>query len=409
MNEQAGEACNEKNEKYLFLSSDSQLDQNNNENQVDNLKCCLRNHKDKSTDLIEKQSIFDNEDFDNKAVKKHSNSEDSEASCSPVSNLTEHRSYLKRKRIVLSIDEKLEICEMKRNNISAKTIIERFGVGRTTINDICRKENILKRFHEAFLSGENDRPAKIMKTGTFFKLDIALYRWLQDQKDSEEKLTRQSFLNKASQLHQSLYPNHPKAFKASNGFLWRFCKRFGIKNMFSSESKSNVVDVCKLDRSKYTPSLADNTANQAEIFDLARTQHYTQTNKSKNNCLKKGQLEMNNVTIMNLKSSPVQLISSTPEKESSDIEVHEDVEKELSVADSQSKKFKNQNSSSFPQYEVQQPKPPVSHGQVARMLQHCLNWTYLQSDVNLDDVSALIHLRILAEKKEKQEAYKLKS
>ena len=405
MNKLAEEACNEKNEKDLFLSNDSPLNLNNNENQVDNLKCCLRSHEDISTDL-EKQSIFDNKDFDNKAIKKYSNSE---ASCSPFSNSTKHRSCLKRKRIVLSIDEKLEICEMKRNNISAKTIIERFGVGRTTINDICRKENVLKRFHEAFLSGENDRPAKIMKTGTFFKLDIALYRWLQNQKYSKKKLTRQSFLNKASQLHKSLYPNHSKAFKASNGFLWRFCKRFGIKNMFSTESKSNVVDVCKIDRSNYSLSLADNTASQAEIFDLARTQHNTQTNKTKNNCLRKDQLEMTNVTIMNLKSSPVKPISITAEKNLSDIEIDEDVEKELSVADSQAEKFKEHSSLSFPQYEVQQPKTPVSHGQVARMLQHCLNWTYLQSDVNLDDVSALIHLRILAEKKEKQEAYKLKA
>ena len=179
--------------------------------------------------------------------------------------------------------------------------------------------------------------------------------------------------------------------------------------MFSTESKSNVVDVCKIDRSNYTLSLADNTASQAEIFDLARTQHNTQTNKTKNNCLRKDQLEMTNVTIMNLKSSPVKPISITAEKNLSDIEIDEDVEKELSVADSQAEKFKEHSSLSFPQYEVQQPKTPVSHGQVARMLQHCLNWTYLQSDVNLDDVSALIHLRILAEKKEKQEAYKLKA
>ena len=395
------EAGNETNVKDLILSSESKLNLNN-DNKNDDLKICLKNHEDKNMDLTENRSLC-SKNIDNKNTNCQSIQDDTVEISLPVPS-SNNKSYSKRKRIVLSIDEKLEICEMKRNNIPAKTIIERFGVGRTTINDICRKENILKSFHEAFLSGEVERPAKIMKTGTFFKLDVALYRWLQDQKKSEGKLTRQVFLNKASQLHQSLYPNHPKTFKASNGFLWRFCKRFGIKNMFSLENKSNEVDVGELDKNNYTLSLADNTANQAEMFDLARTLHNTQTNKSKNKLLKKDQEEIANVPHMNLRSSPLQPVSLKSEKLVSNIELHNEVEKELSLADSQAKMCEDHSSISFPRYEVQQPKPSISHGQVARMLQHCLNWTYFQSDINIDDVSSLIHLRVLAERKEKQEA-----
>ena len=82
----------------------------------------------------------------------------------------------KRKRVVLSVDEQLKICEQACSGMSYSTIWERYGIGRSTIVDIRKNEAAMREFQRK--SVEMNLPVKkSMKPGQYEDLDEALYLW----------------------------------------------------------------------------------------------------------------------------------------------------------------------------------------------------------------------------------------
>ena len=52
----------------------------------------------------------------------------------------------KRKRVQLTIENKLKVCEMANNNVPKAVIMSQFNIGKSTLNDILRgKEKFKKR------------------------------------------------------------------------------------------------------------------------------------------------------------------------------------------------------------------------------------------------------------------------
>ena len=52
----------------------------------------------------------------------------------------------KRKRVILNIEEKLKICEAVKNGVPKKIIMNKYELGKSTLNDILRNENKLLTF-----------------------------------------------------------------------------------------------------------------------------------------------------------------------------------------------------------------------------------------------------------------------
>ena len=46
----------------------------------------------------------------------------------------------KRKRVQLTIENKLKVCEMASNNVPKAVIMSKFNIGKSTLNDILRSE-----------------------------------------------------------------------------------------------------------------------------------------------------------------------------------------------------------------------------------------------------------------------------
>ena len=98
----------------------------------------------------------------------------------------------KRKRIVLSIEEKLKVCEMFRNKIPKTDIMLKYSIGKSTVNDIIKKEESLKNFKmgKSELGISNSAKAtKTMKGGMYQKLDSALYLWFRQQREKGTPVT----------------------------------------------------------------------------------------------------------------------------------------------------------------------------------------------------------------------------
>ena len=54
----------------------------------------------------------------------------------------------KRKRVVLSIEDKLKIIKLIESNVSYTVISEWFGIGRSTVCDINRTKDEIRRFSQ---------------------------------------------------------------------------------------------------------------------------------------------------------------------------------------------------------------------------------------------------------------------
>ena len=50
----------------------------------------------------------------------------------------------KRKRVALTIEDKLEVCKMVKNNVPKSFIMEKFSIGRSTLYDILKSEEKFK-------------------------------------------------------------------------------------------------------------------------------------------------------------------------------------------------------------------------------------------------------------------------
>ena len=140
----------------------------------------------------------------------------------------------KRKRVVLSVEDKLKVCELNRKKVPRTEIMHQFNIGLSTVKDILKSEEKLKSFKLAKTEmgiSKSTKTVKSMKTGMFAKLDDALYIWFRQQREKGVPITGPILLEKASEFHSLLYPETPERFTASTGFQWRFCQRYGIKSL----------------------------------------------------------------------------------------------------------------------------------------------------------------------------------
>ena len=87
----------------------------------------------------------------------------------------------KRKRVQLTIENKLKNCEMAKHNVPKAVKMSQLSIGKSTLNDILRSERKFKKFkaekEDLGLSGAAKTLKKKIEEGFFDKLDSALKIW----------------------------------------------------------------------------------------------------------------------------------------------------------------------------------------------------------------------------------------
>ena len=80
-----------------------------------------------------------------------------------------------------------------------------------------------------------------MKIGGYQKLDEALYIWFRQQREKGLPVTGPILSEKAKILFPLIYSDvDNKSFTASSGFLWRFCRRHGLKELSVQGEKASA-------------------------------------------------------------------------------------------------------------------------------------------------------------------------
>ncbi|XP_068094973.1 jerky protein homolog [Hyperolius riggenbachi] len=151
---------------------------------------------------------------------------------------TSHRPpRCKRKRIVLTLKQKMEICQRLEEGVSRTELMEEFNVGSSTIYDIKSKSEKIRRFYLNSESDESVERRHTLHTPKMETLDQALYEWFLMRRSEGGFVSGPMLQEKAKELHARLGLEGQCNF--STGWLSRFKIRHGIRKPdLSGEQKT---------------------------------------------------------------------------------------------------------------------------------------------------------------------------
>uniref|UniRef100_A0A0B7B047 HTH CENPB-type domain-containing protein n=1 Tax=Arion vulgaris TaxID=1028688 RepID=A0A0B7B047_9EUPU len=143
----------------------------------------------------------------------------------------------KRKRIVLTLKQKMEICKRLEKGESRAALMEEFNVGSSTIYDIKAQSHKIKEFYVKSDSERSVEKRHTLHTPKMKVLDQALYEWFLLKRSEGGYISGPMLQEKAREFHEKMNIEGQCSF--SSGWLTRFKVRHGIRKLdFAGEHKS---------------------------------------------------------------------------------------------------------------------------------------------------------------------------
>lgn len=140
----------------------------------------------------------------------------------------------KRKRVVLSLADKLKIIEQSDKGVTGKKLAEMYGVGQSTISDIKSSKRTLLNFVSVLENNDGSSSRKSMKAATNKDLEDVIFKWFLQQRSLGSPISGPILCEKAKILAEKLGYS---SFKASNGWLRNFKSRHGVRELDLSGEK----------------------------------------------------------------------------------------------------------------------------------------------------------------------------
>ncbi|CAM1298588.1 Uncharacterised protein r2_g825 [Pycnogonum litorale] len=138
----------------------------------------------------------------------------------------------KRKRVNLSIGDKLELIKKLESGVSVARVCEIYGVKKQTVSDIRKAKDTLRKYAVPFnVDSSKDKKGVIhvrrhMKDPQSKELEEAVFKWYVQQRSVKVNVRGVELMTAAQKLAQHIGIE----FKASTGWLWRFRNRHGVCN-----------------------------------------------------------------------------------------------------------------------------------------------------------------------------------
>ena len=88
----------------------------------------------------------------------------------------------KRKRIVLTISDKLKICQLVKGGRTLQSVADEYDVGKSTVHGVVKSEDKLQAFQKEISDGDCIKKRKTVKKADLFVLDKAVYLWFIQQR-----------------------------------------------------------------------------------------------------------------------------------------------------------------------------------------------------------------------------------
>ena len=139
----------------------------------------------------------------------------------------------------LTLQKKYEVLEMAKKNplMSVRKLAEHFACGKSQIASILKNKESILEFYESNLPSETMRSRKRSRTSEFADVNEALHKWYLLAVSRSIYPVGPQLCEKAKEIAKHLgVPN----FKASNGWLYRWKKRYNVKRMKISGESGDV-------------------------------------------------------------------------------------------------------------------------------------------------------------------------
>ncbi|XP_077022752.1 jerky protein homolog [Tamandua tetradactyla] len=141
----------------------------------------------------------------------------------------------KRKRVVLTLKEKIDICTRLEKGESRKALMQEYNVGMSTLYDIKAHKAQLLRFFASSDSNKALEHRRTLHTPKLEHLDRVLYEWFLAKRSEGVPVSGPMLIEKAKDFYEQMQLTEPCVF--SGGWLWRFKARHGIKKLDASSEK----------------------------------------------------------------------------------------------------------------------------------------------------------------------------
>ena len=125
----------------------------------------------------------------------------------------------KRKRVVLTIEQKLKIIEKLKKGAKRADLAKEYNVGESTITDIKKREIKLTEFAVEMDCVEASETRKVARLSDNPKLDRALKLWFIQERSKGCPISGPILMEKAQIFNDNLQSEGNPNFKASTGFL----------------------------------------------------------------------------------------------------------------------------------------------------------------------------------------------
>lgn len=147
----------------------------------------------------------------------------------------------KRKRNVLTIEHKIEIVDKFEKNVPVAMLSKMYNIGKQTVRDIVKKKDDLQRFVASSDSTRAISERRTLKKPTFQEIDDAMTKWFLEKRTQGVPVSGPMCVRQAENFHKQL--KIEGNFSASSGWLYRFKKRHGIRELSIQGEKLSANDV----------------------------------------------------------------------------------------------------------------------------------------------------------------------
>ena len=175
----------------------------------------------------------------------------------------------KRKHRSCTLKEKLEVLKRLDKGESATKLASEFGVGNATISDW--KKNRVKI--DQFCTSTSDKVIEnrhTSKVSEFTKIDDAVYAWFLQERLRGTPISGPMIQEKAIHMNK-LMDKDPK-FIASNGWLDRWKKRHGIRQLtISGESLSSDQPAAAAYITEFSDFISSENYSPLQVYNCDET------------------------------------------------------------------------------------------------------------------------------------------
>ena len=124
----------------------------------------------------------------------------------------------KSQRVRLTIPQKVVLLNKLEAGASVTSLMNEFGVGRSTVSEIKHAKDKIRKFAAEIESSSGPLQRKSMRSSKYRELDEAVYKWYVQQRGVNVNVRGVEIMAAAESLAQAM----GLECKASAGWLWRF-------------------------------------------------------------------------------------------------------------------------------------------------------------------------------------------